>query len=46
MDKSFKHSVYKRKLYKAVVRKIPYFMTLQQFNAGFVSKLEIPYVQM
>jgi len=35
--------VKRRRFYKAVVRRIPAFMTAQQFHAGFTDKLDIKY---
>ena len=38
-----KVNVTKRKVFKAVVRKIPAFMTQSQFEQGFVSTITIPF---
>ena len=46
MDKNldvYKIEVKRRKLFKAVVRKIPAFMSAKQFHSGFTEKLEIKY---
>lgn len=45
LEKNFaKLTVTRRKLHKAIVRRIPPFMTDAQFHKGFTSQLEIKFL--